>query len=386
MGLGVLALAYITIGFKSLVIDENGASDLHYRWVDQSYVAKGRNPYAVYLANRDGAGLSPDETTRIDPDIGPVEAIGNPPWTLTIMDAFVLPASWSVTRVYFAVLNALAIILIGVGVYRLGRTVDPETGLICLTASFAISATAITLRHGQVSILILLALAANAYFLWRRRQVLAGLCFAIAMVKPHISLLFGLIAIVRRDWICVLSAGVVLIVASLVAGVRVGTSPVELLRQAVAGARDWESLMYVGLFDFLREFGVDISTVVTIGVATGLLATFGILLALKDRNLILMMAVCATITLVWTYTRRYDQVLLVFLLLGLAIAAAKSGKRLLWITFGIVGATLWFPVTERIWTGGFAIVANLIWIGGLLILLRYKRYVQFPLTHGGTQE
>jgi hypothetical protein len=71
--------------------------------------------------------------------------------------------------------------------------------------------------------------------------------------------------------------------------------------------------------------------------------------------------ICCTIARLWSYHRFYDNLMLMFLVLGLAVRARETRSALLWGCFFLTGLTLWPP--PRLFTVEINLIANFIWIG-----------------------
>jgi hypothetical protein len=76
-------------------------------------------------------------------------------------------------------------------------------------------------------------------------------------------------------------------------------------------------------------------------------------------------AILCVMARLWMYHRRYDDMMLVFLLLALAIAALEHEKKTSFIPFCLVGATLWLPLRESHHTPPVVLTKVAIWLGAL---------------------
>jgi hypothetical protein len=81
------------------------------------------------------------------------------------------------------------------------------------------------------------------------------------------------------------------------------------------------------------------------------------------------MAIAATVAQLWSYHRRYDHVGLIFLLVALGQQALVGHRASARLAFALVGLSLWLPNRDTDWTGIVPLLAEGIWIFGLITLL-----------------
>ncbi|MEM1366880.1 MAG: glycosyltransferase family 87 protein, partial [Cyanobacteria bacterium P01_H01_bin.15] len=229
-GLGILLLLlsslYLGKGFYQLAIANFGdglnlqrnAQDLFARWQEQYYVLQGHYPYFV----REGS-------LHVNFEIGPVKSGGYPPWAFWTA-LFLVPSwSWPATRLYFTLLNLVALGVVGVFSYRVGAAYGRSQGLLALGSVLAISANTTTLNNGQYG-LVLNALLIGMYcLLEQRRGILAGLVLAIAFIKPNVSGFFLFILIAQKRLGALVAFSAYLGFASLAVWRMTGVSPLQMI-------------------------------------------------------------------------------------------------------------------------------------------------------------
>ena len=195
----------------------------------------------------------------------------------------------------------------------------------------------------------------------------AGTLLGLAMVKPTIAAPFFLVLLVRRAWWPGIAAGVGVVAMGQLAHYGL-TGATPLASQAAAAEHlEYFSDQGGGIIEAQRawfEVPEPYATYALAGLAMGV--GWILLLLCPGRSLLARFAVCGLVARVGFYHRGYDNVLLVFLLVGLlvvALRATASGGWRAWVAWGawlLAGATLWPP--GRVVAGDTAsLVAPVLW-------------------------
>jgi hypothetical protein len=126
---------------------------------------------------------------------------------------------------------------------------QPRAGL----AIFAFLPVAISLAHGQDSILMLLIFCGTWQQLARERRFTAGFILALALFKPHLALLIGLLLAVRFGWRFVAGfaagSGLVAALSALLVGPYGVRSLVAIFQSfTLAGGHNQAQQAAVGIF------------------------------------------------------------------------------------------------------------------------------------------
>jgi hypothetical protein len=374
----LLSTAWLTRGFKHLVVDDFRI-DLSSRWREQRYIYKGQNPNdlgAAAGATEFGWPL-PDcpRDRRIDPDIGPIYHWEGcyPGWSYFTGAAFVLPTNFKITRLYFGFLNVLALAVTSVWAYGIGRPHGAAGGVLLAASVLAVSTNYNTLNMGQYSLIVNGLLVGAYYFLVAKpRPVAAGVLYGLAAIKPHMSALFALVFLVRKQWTLLATTACYMVFASLCIWELSKTDPLEMLTQAVAaGTGRGSNGGSCSLLSVLLKFGVDRAFATRVSTVVGLIAAGWLMWIWRNAPLLTLFAIAATIGRLWTYHHEYDDVMLIFLLV--ALGQAMFIRNSTWTSFGffIVGAALWCPVFYIPWRFNFLVqIAEMSsWLAGLVILL-----------------
>jgi hypothetical protein len=109
-------------------------------------------------------------------------------------------------------LSAAALVVIGVWNWRLLAPAGIAWAGVGAFAASAIFVNRSALNLGQFTIICMGLIALQMTLLQRNRMTLAGACWALAMIKPHIAMPFAALFLINRQW-----RGLVLRVAILLA-------------------------------------------------------------------------------------------------------------------------------------------------------------------------
>ena len=166
--LGFLAFSYTTKGTYCLVFGQSrsDAVDLHLRWVEERYFLHGQNPYDVWRQHHPRATtlLGPAPATgrndTVDPQFGGTDPT-HPPWGYLSGLPLLWP-DWPAARTYYAIVNAIALLLIAAWAYAWGRSQGKSAGLLAALAALAIAGNCTALEGRTV---------------WHSRGGATGRCF-----------------------------------------------------------------------------------------------------------------------------------------------------------------------------------------------------------------
>lgn len=161
-----------------------------------------------------------------------------------------------------------------------------RAGLLLVAAS---SGFLSTVFFGQVTFLASILLIGGLRAL-PRRPVLAGLCFGLLTIKPHLGLLLPVLLVAERRWTAIAAACATAMAMIAVSVAVLGVEPWRLaLTEGLAnqGAAmldrsflwSWEPSWYAGL----RQAGVGLGAAMA-AQAAALAASVGVLLALQARG------------------------------------------------------------------------------------------------------
>lgn len=161
---------------------------------------------------------------------------------------------------------------------------------------------------GNWTLHILLAIMGMVYFLNRGKDWQAGVCWAVAMVKPQLALLLAVPLVGRRKWKVCFVAVCACILASVPAMVLTGKSFVALVREAPAASAHAFYGCGTLPYPFFRLLSVGSGG--ALGMIVGLLACIVLTWLVRMRSdwtfFLLPAVVCS---LCWTYAPQYSQLL-----------------------------------------------------------------------------
>lgn len=333
VALGTTGAIYLLLGINALLWGE--PRDLLWRWYEMYYVRQGINPYDV----TPGSPL-------INPAIGytPIPG-GYAPWAFLMQELFVPPISFSAVRWHFALATAIAFGVIGLWAYRTGSEFGRLEGWFFVAICAAMAANYTSLKWGNYPPIITALLIAMVYFANRNRPIAAGSCLALAMLKPQMAALFIFFLLAKKQWKSAAVAIALTLVACYLGAWRVNESPQRILQQMFDGVSTW-TMLNLGILQPLHLLGVSPTLISKLGMVLGLAATALLAYRFRNRSDFTLLAIICVTSLLWTYHRRYDHIMAIFLLIPLARLALASNSRWHWGLLIVNGLFLWLPLRE----------------------------------------
>lgn len=367
----MLALLYQGLGYYRMFIKDEYPGDLHKRWREQHSIIKGATQ------EFDGRNLDADEQQIAYERYGfrvegnPANG-GYPPWAFALGYLLYWPER-SFLRIWFGAINLLA----SVGIVYWLRPAkngivkgDGKDGWILATTLCAINSFNLTLAFGQFGIICVVLLVgclllANATD--TKSSISSGLLLGLAMTKPNLAIPFLLPYLIRRRWLTLFTCVIYMLVASVAIWWLSGVDPVSMISYV------WGAALHSA-----NQGDDAVTSAVSIGLdrslAIGLVASVvgGISLVVVKRMPPLpwleMFAFAGVVARLWTYHRSYDNIILLFLLLVLAIQMLKTKRMLVVSAYVLVGMSLWIP--SGIQAFPYVISCQmLIWIFGTCVML-----------------
>lgn len=251
-------------------------------------------------------------------EIGEGKLHGPPPFTAVLFSALSL-LSFEQWRVIFIGLNLIAAGLILFFVKQLWGATWPTKAHLYLGAYlFSMAPFRVTVRYGQIS-LIVIALLLGAFVARKRNQkVLAGVLAGLSLCKYPLTLPFFLYFALKKEWKIVAVAILVLGVLTEVFALRLGMSFAAVTRDYVEAILHYSSVndpLFAGrtelgplLFQLTGRNEVLAGTINFALVAAGMLS---MVLVFRRRPQCerLHLCVVAFFSLWYVYHRSYDSVL-----------------------------------------------------------------------------
>lgn len=357
VALAALGVTYVGGGLYHACFGEL-PQDLARRWLEGSYMVRGINALDVF-----------DGVSAPEPDLGPMHPGGYPPWATAFGILLVPPFAQEWVRIYFSALNLAALALVVHYAYRAGARYGTDHARLFAASVLAVASNAVVLRHGQYGIVVNALLVLLLRALERQHFGRAGLFLGFAALKPQSSAPFAFLLLRRHGIRAVAAAALLIGATTLVASLHVGRSPLHILRQVFGQAAHWEG-GDSGILRLLLEAGVPRAAAIPALAGTSLIVGGALLHRYRHASLALQAALLCVVARLWAYHRRYDDMLLVFLLIPLAGVTLTRPNRLGWILFFCVGLTLWLPFREV--DHGVPLIGAKVtlWLLGLAWLLR----------------
>jgi hypothetical protein len=364
-------------GLYFLTIHPDAAGDYEIRCMEQFHIRRGWNPWtaAEHVARGQTAdlpaydpriGLSKEDFDLDRPFMG-----GYPPWAMATNELLVPPLPFPAGRCYLAVLDVLALAFLVWWSARRLRPYGRWAGILGAASVLAMSSIFVGMRYGQFTIIVVAAMAGTIHLLESRKQAGAGLAFCLAVTKPQMASLLIVPMLWQRAWTAVAIAAIVLVAASLITWVRVGVDPLTLTLQMFAAFKSWDSLgADAGLANLLIAGGVDRSVAAKVGVLLAFAGTGILVHRWRHLPLLHLSAISMVLARTLTYHRRYDDLMLVFLLLALLEVAFRTRRRLVIVAFVLTAVSVWMPLNQPLERFPPVFYGRcLIWLGGLAVLL-----------------
>lgn len=394
--LTLLATAYLVKGYAYLLVLD-GPHDLRRRWVDQKYFMNGQNPYDIIFKIRAiEAGQSPPvvaRNTEYLSEVGkPVGFTGGyPPWAFTFGMPFVsLPwpderKALAPARIQFALFDTIALLGLAYWSFRHGRRLLlPFAGWFVAVAFLGMGSISRVLSIGQYGLVVVGLLLGGALLTEKKRPMLGGILFGIALLKPNIAIPFMLVPLVRGQWKAVVSAALTVAFGAITAQVVTGAPTLEVLRQMVDISQIF-IYSIPGPLKWLVDAGIP-PKVALDGLAgsvflCGAVACF----AFRRRSPLVLYAVAAVTGRLWTYHYAYDDVMLIFLIVPLLAMVMKKeypgGRAIDFLVAALVGISLWAPTSAADRTV-FVAFQSLCWAAGAILLLVRSKNLENAMLPG----
>jgi len=199
----------------------------------------------------------------------------------------------------------------------------------------------------------------------------AGILLGLSLVKPQVAGMIALAVLCRRHFLAATVAGVVLASGCGVMWIATGVDPLTGMRHLREESRAFAYLSHNPLTSFLNPiFGFD-RTVSVLGLTFAFLAAVLAGLSSGRFRLSTVFALCAIMSMFWSYRKGYDCGLLVIPMTLLFETAARRGGFAMWCIAFAFGLSLWIPFTHEqcFWTS-IQIAHAIVWVVGGAVLLQ----------------
>ncbi len=340
----LMSVAFLARGLQQILLPNSAtqAKDLHTNWTEMQLVLHRQSPY------------------------GNVEtASPYPPWTFPANVLLYWPP-WSLAKVYYAFVNLACVGLLAGWAWKVALRHGAYYALVVATSVTAFSSIATGLGLGQNAIVYTTFLVGALVSYQGGWHMLCGILLGIAMSKINIALPFILPFIFRKDWKVVAAAAAYMLGATLFMAFWLHSPPLEMMNMWVVAAQRNNGVPY-GPASLLTCVGVPADMASRSCAVVVLTAAVVTLAMLRKLPILVLFGLAAGFARLWTYHRVYDNIMLAFLLVGLADLYLRTRLRSVGAAWLLVGMTLWYPI--RIMDVPVVhLIHVIIWVAGMIIL------------------
>ena len=345
LAVGLLAALCLFTVFSAIFLRANSfcrpghryfcpGGDFTLRMNEVECLRRGVNPFSVW---HEDVELEPYISTT--PTKGYCAARFNepinayPPWAYSMA----LPLSYLPRDAQWGIYFSFMFLCVGVVLFcgfKAGFSIrgDKWDGVLVGTVPLVISFYPIwsNFSIGNYAIVVLAALALMALLLNRGHDVLAGFCWAVAMIKPQMALLFAVPLLYRRKFTTCAVAACTCIVLSVPPALMCGDSIIDMIIQAPAASA--HGFNGCGTFPYFLCKFTGRSLGISCGLLTGIcLCVIMTWLVNRRCDWFVFMMPAAVCSMSWTYCQMFSYMLgwFVFVVLAVELAKDSRGKGLL---------------------------------------------------------
>lgn len=293
-----------------------------------------------------------------------------PPWSY-FSGLFLLWPPWAQVRAWYAFVNLASMTWIIIFVAGYAREQSKLDRLLLVLSVTAIGAFCSNIGVGNYGVIVL-ALLVGAYQADQAdRPVLSGLLIGVALLKPQLSAPFLLVALMRGRFRALAAAAVYLVVATVAIWMISGIDPLLMLERSAQTAGVFAHTT-AGLLTVVLDAGVPYRLAAPLTALLCLAIFTPLLWQYRDRSLMLLFAIAALTSRLWTYNLNTSNLILIFLLLALWRLAIETRDTRATALFIAVGASLWVPARLSEYHV-VQLVEHLTWLAGIIGLLILDR-------------
>ena len=266
----------------------------------------------------------------------PLEVHGDFPWVYTLYAFYVMP--WFPLNI--AKICGFAILLVSLMFtgYISGRTIEESADIshrraliLGILIAFTIYPWASSVSWGNIGTLTCVAARLSLHACKARKEILAGVFLAVALIKPHATALIIVPMLLTRHISAVAIGGVLVLSSGLFASAWLGETPWNMLQMLFSNAGSGEfDFVSAGIMSFLLDFGIDNKTVFILSAIAGIAYCIYFTLKLYSEKTadIFTLSIPSVIALTfWFYKNGQDEYLLLIPVLMFSLLIWKrSGK------------------------------------------------------------
>ncbi len=377
----LIAGGLLVKGVVQLLVVHNAGYDLQLLWTATHYYFRGADPFDASFYHNDVLhGRVPTSPLVYFPDLGwPIEVTYPPTSTLTQILVYGLPGS--MVRGYYI---ALSLVWCGLIAWWARAGYTARTGAWLLVGvALANLAYSQTIINGNQGILVVAGLVL-AIALRAERPILAGVCLAVALVKPTISAPFVLLFLIDGRYVTLAAASVVLGASALLTAALSHTSLVTLFAQSVEGSSRYVVGGYA-LWKLFKAWGMSLPAALALNAAIFFVPLVVLLWRTRERRIgfsLAMLALVAVVARVFTYHNQIDNVMMTFLTVALGARFLETRRAVDAWWLGAVVVSLLIPFVYT--ASGIAHTAlYVLWGTAAIREIRFTLGESAPILDGG---
>ena len=320
-------------------------------------------------------GIYPNPRIDVSPPTRSRRFTVYPPYALPQFIPFFEPGGKLQGRVMIEMLSALSLGVMGAWGWRRFRPWGVPMAAIAAVSGGAIAGNSNCFALGQFSIICMGFVALQLILLERGRPVAAGICWALAMIKPQIAIAFAPLFLFGEGVVGLLTGIGILLALSLGACAWTEVSPFALVDEWLFRSR--LKFNADGGLPALYAQWVSLNQRFLVGIGLATIAAGGLWLqryASRRGSIdrLLAAAVIPVLCMITIYHRNYDHVMLWPLLLATLEQALARRQRIDAFVAVATAVSLFAP--ERLFgLVPFAVEARaLVWIGAAVHLFRTR--------------
>ena len=305
-------------------------SDFSMRYHEVECIRQGIDPFSVW---NDDVHAPPYYGFNHEP--GPDQnkmVLAYPPWEYTLLAPLSRLPLTTASRLFRLLEIAAILFLAGFG-FRFARRRGMEgiDAAFCTAWAFVLGmALQNSVQFQNFGIVLTALVALMTMALDAKRDILAGVCLALLLIKPQFAALFFVPLAIHWRWRPVAIALSLCLLASLWPAVRCGVSPARLVTEVFLSGRvgTYRTILFpdpiFGLFQSVAGISGAMAASALIGVAA---CSFLCWTLRSAGTWIDRMLPCCLFAPAWTYSQFHDRCVYFFPLLFMAMAFVRTASR-----------------------------------------------------------